>query len=97
VPASKNLIRYMGVCVEFGTLSSGCFSQLLIALLDEVLSGAGGKIGKTEEEIILDSIMAGLPIAAGRLQKEQALDYGSILESLRKIMGQREQRLALKS
>jgi hypothetical protein len=30
VPASKNLIRYMAVCVEFGTLSSGCFSQLLI-------------------------------------------------------------------
>lgn len=41
--------------------------------------------------------MAGLPICAPRLSREQALDYGTILESLRKLFTKRESDLALSS
>lgn len=90
-------MRVLAVLVDFGSLASAWFSQTVIQLLDECLSGAGGKVGKAEEEIILETIMAGLMIATSRLQREVALDYGSILESLKKIFGAREQRLSLKS
>jgi hypothetical protein len=41
--------------------------------------------------------MAGLMVATSRLQREVALDYGSILESLKKIFGAREVRLTFKA
>ena len=36
-------------------------------------------------------------VATSRLQRDVALDYGSILESLKKIFGARELRLTFKS
>jgi hypothetical protein len=42
--------------------------------------------------------MAGLMVAASRLQqREVALDYGSILESLKKIFAGRDARLTFKA
>ena len=41
--------------------------------------------------------MAGLMVATGRLQREVALDYGSILESLKKIFAGRDARLTFKA
>lgn len=95
--ASKNLMRVLSSLVDFGCLSSQWLSQTIIQLLDEIISGAGGKVGKAEEEIILETIMAGLMIASARLQREVGLDYGSILESLKKVFGARELRMQFKA
>jgi hypothetical protein len=65
--ASKNQMRVLAVLAEYGCLSSSWFSQTILQLLDECLSGAGGKVGKAEEEIVLETIMSGLMIAAQRL------------------------------
>jgi hypothetical protein len=46
---------------------------------------AGGKISSSDLDLILETIMAGLPIASPRLSREQGLDFGTILESLRKL------------
>jgi len=97
VHASKNLMRVLGSLVDFGCLSAPWFSQTVIQLLDECLTGAGGKVGKPELELIIETIMAGMMIATARLQREVALDYGSILESLKKIFAEREQRLYFKA
>lgn len=71
---------------------------MLIQLLDEFHSGAGGKLrGASDQDILLETLMAGLPISASRLSKEETLDYGSILEALRKLFTQREQRLTFSS
>jgi hypothetical protein len=97
VHASKNIMRVLAVLVDHGCLASGWFSQTVIQLLDECLTGAAGKVGQAEEEIILETIMAGLMVATGRLQREVALDYGSILESLKKIFAARDARLTFKA
>ncbi len=67
VHASKNIMRVLAVLVDHGCLASGWFSQTVIQLLDECLTGAAGKVGQAEEEIILETIMAGLMVATGRL------------------------------
>jgi hypothetical protein len=97
IASSKNLVRVLAVLCELGTLASGWLSQAVLQLIDECVTGAGGKVGKAEQEIVLEAIMAGLMIAAQRMQKEQTLDYGSILEGIKKVFAQRDVRGALKA
>jgi hypothetical protein len=85
VHASKNITRVIAIAVEYGVVSTQVFSQTLLQLLDECNSMAGGKISSSDLDLILETIMAGLPIASPRLSTEQGLDFGTILESLRKL------------
>jgi len=91
VPASKNLIRVLAVLVDYGVIASGAVSSLLLNLLDECQNGAGGKLRQPQDiDLVLEVILAALPIIAPRLQREQALDYGTLLETLRKLFTQRK-------
>lgn len=86
VPASKNLIRVLAVLVDYGVIAPGALSSVLLNLLDECQNGAGGKLRQPQDiDLVLEVILAALPIIAPRLQKEQALDYGTLLETLRKL------------
>jgi len=97
VYAAKNLMRFVALAVVYGVVSSQSLSSILLQMLDECNSGAGGKLTAEDLEIVLETIMAGLPLAANKLSSEQALDYGSILETMRKLMSQREQKLLLRA
>lgn len=94
IHASKNLLRLLAIAVDYNILSSQPLSQTLLQLIDECHSGAAGMLTRASDlDMVLETVIAGLPIAAARLSKEQALDYGTILESLRKLMGARETRM----
>lgn len=57
-------MRILAIGVEYGVVSSAAFSQsLLLQLLDECNSGAGGKLAGRDLDIVLETIMAGLPIS----------------------------------
>lgn len=57
-------MRVLAVCVEYGVVASAAFSQtLLLQLLDECNSGAGGKLAGRDIDLVLETVMAGLPIS----------------------------------
>jgi hypothetical protein len=64
VHASKNLFRFISIAYDFGIIQAKPYSQTLIQLLDECQTGAGGKLrGASDQDLLLETIMAGLPIA----------------------------------
>lgn len=63
VYAAKNLMRFLAIGVEYGVISAQAFSQTLLQLLDEAQTGAGGKLkGASDQEIVLEALLAALPI-----------------------------------
>lgn len=57
-------MRVLSVCVEYGVVGSGAYSALVLQVVEETLSGAGGKIHPNEMiDGILETIIAGLPIS----------------------------------
>jgi len=63
VYAAKNLMRFVALAVVYGVVSSQSLSSILLQMLDECNSGAGGKLTAEDLEIVLETIMAGLPLA----------------------------------
>jgi hypothetical protein len=64
VHASKNLLRFISIAFDYGVIQAKLFSQTLIQLLDECQTSAGGKLkGASDQDLVLETIMAGLPIS----------------------------------
>ena len=59
-------MRVLAIAVDYGIVDSSAFSQMLIQLLEEINSGLiSAKNNKRIQELdlVLDTIMAGLPIS----------------------------------
>lgn len=62
LPSSKNIMRFISMCVNYNCISSAVFSQFLIQILDECASGVALKHHSID--LILETILFGLPIAS---------------------------------
>ena len=59
-------MRVLAIAVDYGIVDSSAFSQMLIQLLEEINSGLISAKNNTriqELDLVLDTIMAGLPIS----------------------------------
>jgi hypothetical protein len=94
VYASKNIMRMLGNFMHFGLINSEVFCQFLLQLLEEYqkLNGANGVTGSQSHsnDLILEVILAALPATANKLQREQSIDFGTVLESLKTMLKERE-------
>lgn len=62
VHASKNLMRLLAIAVDYSVVNSQAFSQVIIPLLDECVGGVN--VQPQDMDMVLETVMAGLPIAA---------------------------------
>ena len=94
VYASKNIMRLLGNLVHYGLINSEVFCQFLLQILDDyqMLPGANEPCGSQSHshDLMLEVILAALPATANKLQREQSIDFGTVLESLKTMFKERE-------
>jgi len=91
---SKNASRVLGNLAQYGLISSEAFCQLLLQLIEDYqkLPGADSLTGsKTHSaDLLLETVLAALPQTKQKMQKEQSIDFGTIVEYLKQIFKLRE-------
>jgi nuclear cap-binding protein subunit 1 len=94
VYACKNIMRLLGNLVHYGLIGSETFCQFLLQLLEEYqkMPGAQESTGcpSHSNDLILEVILASLPATAAKLSREQSIDFGTVLESLKTMLKERE-------
>jgi hypothetical protein len=68
IHASKNLIRVLAALVDYGVVASGALSAVLLNLLDECSSGAGGRLRPIDIDLVLEVVLSALPIVVSILR-----------------------------
>jgi len=94
VYASKNVMRLLGNLVSYGLISTEVFCQFLLQIIEDyqMLPGANEGCGSQSHsnDLILEVILAALFATANKLQREQSIDFGTVLESLKTMFKERE-------
>lgn len=86
-------MRLLANLVSYGLISVEAFCQFLLTLVEDYI-----KLGITQvdgaqshsADLILETVLAALPQTQQKLQKEQSIDFGTVLESLKQIYRGRE-------
>ena len=63
VHAAKNIMRVLSIGVDYGVVGSQAYSLNVLQLLDECISGAGGKLTTKEHDLVLETVITGLLIS----------------------------------
>ena len=86
---SKNIMRLLGFLVQVGLITTEAFCSLLLQMVEDYmkLAGAGKGTGAQthSSDLILETILSSLPNTFHKLQKEQSIDFGTVIESLKQI------------
>ena len=92
--ASKNAMRMLGNLVQMGLISSEAFCQLLLQIVEDYsklhnsMSATGCQTHSTD--LILETLLAAMPLTMQKLQREQSIDFGTVIESLKAMFKERE-------
>ena len=93
-------MRMLANLVQFGLVSSEAFCQLLLQIVEDysklpgASSGSGCQTHSTD--LILETVLAAMPHTMHKLQREQSIDFGTVIESLKTLYKERERvRVAL--
>jgi hypothetical protein len=90
---SKNAMRLLGNLVQVGLISSESFCQLLLQLVEDYLklpnASTGAGASSHSSDLILETVLAALPQTQQKLQKEQSIDFGTVIESLKQMYKER--------
>ena len=100
--ASKNAMRILGSLVQVGLISSEAFCQLLLQIVEDYSKLQGSAVGtgcQTHSiDLMLETLLAAMPLTQQKLQREQSIDFGTVIESLKAMFKERERvRLGLSS
>ena len=91
---SKNAMRILGNLVQFGLITSESFCQLLLNLVEDFvkLPGCTRPTGSQTHsaDLILETVLSALPQTQQKLQKEQCIDFGTVIETLKPMFKERE-------
>jgi len=91
---SKNIMRLLGNLVQIGLVNSEAFCQFLLQFIEEYQKMPGSQeptgCSSHSSDLILEVILASLPSTSAKLSKEQSIDFGTVLESLKLMFKGRE-------
>jgi len=91
---SKNIMRLLGNLVTMGIVNSEAFCQFLLQFIEEYqkLPGAQENTGSQSHsnDLILEVLLSSLPATSAKLSKEQSIDFGTVIESLKTMFKGRE-------
>lgn len=80
--------------MHYGLITTEVFCQFLLQMLEEYqkINGANDVTGSQSHsnDLILEVILAALPATAAKLQREQSIDFGTVLEALKTMLKERE-------
>ncbi len=92
--ASKNAMRLLGQLVQVGLISSEAFCQLLLQIVEDYSklqgSGVGTGCQTHSTDLMLETLLAAMPLTQQKLQREQSIDFGTVIESLKSMFKERE-------
>lgn len=92
--ASKNAMRVLGSLVQVGLISSEAFCHFLLQIVEDYskLPGAGFGTGSQTHsaDLMLETLLAAMPLIQQKLQREQSIDFGTVIESLKSMFKERE-------
>ena len=87
-------MRLLGNLVTMGIVNSEAFCQFLLQFIEEYqkLPGAQENTGSQSHsnDLILEVLLSSLPATSAKLSKEQSIDFGTVIESLKTMFKGRE-------
>ena len=87
-------MRLLGNLVQVGLIGSEAFCQFLLQLVEEFQKMQSAQDGASFQshstDLMLEVILASLPSTAQKLSREQSIDFGTVLESLKTMLKERE-------
>ena len=93
--ATKNVMRLLGNLVQMKLISSEAFCKFLLQLVEEfekmnLMQDGNPGCQSHSTDLMLEVILASLPSTATILAREQSIDFGTVLESLKTMLKERE-------
>ena len=93
--ASKNIMRLLGNLVQMKLIGSETFCKFLLQLVEEfekmnLMQDGNPGCQSHSTDLMLEVILASLPSTATILSREQSIDFGTVLESLKTMLKERE-------
>jgi len=87
-------MRVLGNLMQVGLINSEAFCLFLLQLVEEYQKLQGSQEGtgcqSHSTDLILEIILSSLPATASKLSREQSIDFGTVLESLKTLFKERE-------
>ena len=93
--ASKNVMRLLGNLVQMKLINSEAFCKFLLQLVEEfekmnLMQDGNPGCQSHSTDLMLEVILASFPSTANILAREQSIDFGTVLESLKTMLKERE-------